>query len=147
MKLILATVIFLLSFLAPQSLSAMSERCVQKVESDCYYVVEEKYKGLEEFEFFWTGDVKGNRHFSIKGKAYIHGVFTDLTGVLENNRLSFVTSISQGFTYKFVGRFIPEGKAVKDGRIHIQGKLIKLKESRMVLSRKVEFYVGSGYNT
>jgi hypothetical protein len=147
MNLIFVTVILLFTILVPQSVSTRFERCVQKVESDCYYAVEEEHLGLREFEFFWIGDIKGSKSLSISGKAYINKVFIDLAGVLENNHFSFVTSISQGFTYKFEGRFIPGGKPVKDGRVHMRGTLIKLKGNRKIISRRVEFFVANGYST
>jgi hypothetical protein len=104
-------------------------------------------RGSKSLSFFWIGEIEGSNPLSIIGKAYINKVFVDLTGNIEQDRFSFVTTISQGFTYKFVGRFITGDKPVKDGKIHIQGNLMKLKGSRKIVSRKVEFFVGNGYNT
>lgn len=144
MMLTLAAIVLMSPFLMSKTVNAGIERCSQGIESDCYYVVEGEYAGLKEFRFFWMAEIKGSRPSLVSGKAYINDVFIDLKGRLDGDRLSFVTAVTQGFSYQFVGRFLPGGQPTKDGKIHIEGKLMKLQGSQRVVLRKVEFFIGRG---
>jgi hypothetical protein len=142
MTLITITLIFV--SLIPQSANAELERCYQNLAADCYYVSKEKYVGLEEFEFFWVEGIKGRHPTSISGKAYIDKRFIDLTGTSDNYRFAFVVHVPQGFTYRFVGRFLPGSKSDKDHKISIEGRLGKFKGSRRIRSIKAKFSIGHG---
>ena len=131
--------------LVSQRVSDNFERCYQNLGHDCYYVLNERYPGLQEFEFFWV-DAVNRANFSIRGAAYVNKTFHRFEGTLKANRVSFEISIREGLTYRFVGTFLPGGRTGKRARISIEGRLTKISASKKIRARNVKLIVESGYN-
>ena len=121
------------------------ERCYQNFEHDCYYVLYEKYPRREDFEFFWVDEIDRAKSF-FSGAAYINETFHKFEGTLKGNRISFALSLQGGITYRFEGAFFPGGRRFDKERIAIDGRLIKLKESKNVKARNVKLLVSHGSN-
>jgi len=115
----------------PQSAADHVERCYQKLRHDCYYDLTKKYPGIEEFEFFWVDEID-RRNLILRGAVYVSKTFHRFEGTVKGNRTSFALSLPDGITYRFEGRFRPGGRADKEGRIAIDGRLMKLNESRKI---------------
>src|SRR5215211_557692 len=107
------------------------ERCYRNLSHDCYYVINKRYRGLQEFEFFWLEEIN-RASFSIRGSAYVNKAFHRFEGTLKGNRISFEISLSDGPAYRFVGTFHPGGRTGKAGRIAISGRLTKLNASKKI---------------
>jgi hypothetical protein len=131
--------------LVSQHVSDNFERCYQILDHDCYYVLNERYPGLQEFEFFWI-DETNRANFSIRGAAYVNKTFHRFEGTLKANRISFEISIREGHTYRFVGTFLPGGRTDNQARISIEGRLTKVSASKKIRARNVKLIVDFGYN-
>lgn len=121
------------------------ERCYQNFDRDCYYVLNEKSPGMEDFEFFWVEEVNSAKH-SFRGAVYVDKIFHKFEGSVKENRISFALSLRGGITYRFEGTFLPGGRRLDKERIAIDGRLIKLNESKKVKARNVKLFVGHGSN-
>lgn len=132
--------------LVSRSVSDNFQRCYQNLGHDCYYVLNERYPGLQEFEFFWVEEIN-RANFSIRGAAYVNKTFHRFEGTLKENRISFEIPISEGHTYRFVGTFLPGGRIEKRARISIEGRLTKLRaRNKKIRARNVKLIVEFGYN-
>ena len=147
MRIIFAAVILVCAFIPSQSAKVKFQDCNQKMESDCYYVVAEKPKGLREFEHFWVNKVENSSPFSMSGKAYVNNVYIDLTGRIEGGHVYFQTATANRSSYEFAGRFLRGGKVYKGNKIFIEGMLTKFKRDGRIISMKVAFYIGRGHNS
>jgi hypothetical protein len=121
------------------------KRCYQKLDSDCYYVLKKKPPGIEEFEFFWVGELD-RPGFIFHGSAYVDKTFYSFEGTLKGTRIAFALSLPVGITYRFEGTFIPGGRDDKKIRIAIEGRLIKQDANKKVKARNVKLFVCRGYN-
>jgi hypothetical protein len=131
--------------LVSRPISDNFERCYQNLGHDCYYVLNERYLGLQEFEFFWVDEVD-RANYSIRGAAYINKSFHRFEGTFKDKRISFEISLSEGLAYRFVGTFLPGGRTDKEGRIAIDGRLAKMSASKKIGARNVKLFVGHGSN-
>jgi len=145
MHLPIAINLVMFAALVSQHPSDNYKRCYKNLDHDCYYVLNKRYPGLQEFEFFWVDEID-RANFSIRGAAYINKTFHCFEGTLKANRVSFEISISEGPTYRFVGTFLPGGRPHKPARISIVGRLTKISASKRVRARNVELIVEFGYN-
>jgi hypothetical protein len=120
MHLPIAIKLLIFASFVSQPVSDNFERCYQKLGDDCYYVLNKRYPGLQEFEFFWVDEID-RANSSICGAAYVNKTFHDFEGTLKRNRISFEISVREGLTYRFVGTFLPGGRTDKGARIAING--------------------------
>ncbi len=141
---ILIKLLLFASFVSPPH-SDNYERCYKKPNADCYYVLNKRSPGLRGFEFFWVDEIN-RANFSIRGAAFIDKTFHRFEGTLKANRISFEISLSDGFTYRFVGTFVPNGRTEKADRIAIYGRLTKISASKKIRATNVKLTVGYGWN-
>jgi len=112
MHLPIAIKLLIFASLVSQPASDDLKRCYQRLGQDCYYVLNKRYPGLEEFELFWVEKID-RANYSMRGAAYVNKTFYRFEGRLKKNRMSFDVSMNQGLSYRFVGTFVPGGRAAK----------------------------------
>jgi hypothetical protein len=140
-----AMLFFILGPVIAQPVADNFERCYQNLEHDCYYVLKEKYVGIEEFEFFWIDEIDRPKLF-VRGAVYVDKTFHRFDGTVKGNRISFVLLLRGGITYKFSGAFRPGGRWDGEGRMAIDGRLIKLNAIKKIKAMNVKLFVGHGSN-
>jgi len=145
MQLPLATILFMFASFISRPAADDFERCNQNFEHECYYVLNKKYPGIEEFEFFWVEELD-RANFLFRGAAYINKTFHKFEGTVERNRIFFAVSSQGGIEYKFEGAFLPSGRRVGKKRIAIDGRLTKRNENKKEKVRNVKLFVDFGGN-